>query len=98
MNKKDILKKWTHEDSIELYGIQYWGNDYFSISDEGEVIVKLKNAKGSQDVSIYKINKGLIERGFSLPILLRFKDILDDRLNLLYKCFQDAIKEYEYQG
>jgi arginine decarboxylase len=32
-----IPKKWTVDDSSEVYGVKYWGNNYFSINEAGNV-------------------------------------------------------------
>lgn len=98
VSNSDILKKWTNKDSIELYGIKYWGNNYFSVSEEGEVTVNIQGKSGASNISIYKIINGLIDRGFSLPVLLRFKDLLSDRLIQLYRCFKTAFKDYNYEN
>ena len=33
------MRKWRIEDSAELYNINGWGVDYFSINEKGNVIV-----------------------------------------------------------
>ena len=33
------MKKWTTEDSKELYNITGWGTSYFGINDKGDVYV-----------------------------------------------------------
>jgi arginine decarboxylase len=98
VSNTDILRKWTNKDSVDLYGIRYWGNNYFGVSENGEVTVNIHGKNGSAEISIYEIITGLIDRGFSLPILLRFKDLLSDRLVQLYKCFNNAFKEYGYNN
>jgi arginine decarboxylase len=87
---------WSTEQSADIYGINNWGADYFSVSDSGEVIVHPHgNGVG---VSLRDIVDGLTDRGMDMPVLLRFSDILDSRIKKLHEGFGRAIQEFEYQG
>jgi arginine decarboxylase len=87
---------WSTEQSADIYGINNWGADYFSVSESGEVIVHPHgNGVG---VSLRDIVDGLTDRGMDMPVLLRFSDILDSRIKKLHEGFGQAIKEFEYQG
>ncbi len=87
---------WSVEDSVELYGINNWGADYFSVSRKGEVMVHPHgNGVG---VSLRKIIDGLDDRGLDMPVLLRLSDILDSRIQKLHESFAKAIAEFEYDG
>jgi arginine decarboxylase len=79
-----------------MYGINNWGADYFSVSDAGEVIVH-PHGNGT-GVSLRKIVDGLIDRGLDMPVLLRFSDILDSRIQKLHESFGRAIADFEYRG
>ncbi len=93
------VKNWTATDSTDLYGVADWSNDYFHVSKSGEVTVRLRDSGGeTQDVSLYSIVKGLAERGTDAPVLLRFRDLLQARVDELNKSFIKAIKEAGYQG
>jgi len=87
---------WSPEESSTLYGIETWGEDYFSINADGNVQVGL--GKDSPKLDLYQLIGDLRERGIRPPILLRFSDIVKKRVELLANCFNNAIKEYEYQG
>ncbi|MDF7806914.1 biosynthetic arginine decarboxylase [Pontiellaceae bacterium B12219] len=96
MKTKSQSTAWSAEQSAEIYGINNWGADYFSVSDEGEVIVHPHgNGVG---VSLRKIVDGLTDRGMDMPVLLRFSDILDSRIKLLHEGFGRAISCFNYQG
>ncbi len=87
---------WSVEQSAELYGINNWGADYFSVSRKGEVLVHPHgNGVG---VSLQKIIDGLDDRGLDMPVLLRLSDILDSRIQKLHESFAKAIAEFEYDG
>src|SRR3972149_3163241 len=73
------LKRWSAADSLELYNIEGWGQGYFQINDAGHLIVRpIRRSAATIDLI------GLIEdaqrNGLALPPLIRFSDIIDDRL------------------
>lgn len=91
------MRKWKIEDSVELYNVRGWGGDYFSINEKGNVVVKPKpSAKASIDLK--ELLDQLMLRDVSLPVLLRFPDILDHRIEHINTCFKNAAKEYGYKG
>lgn len=89
--------KWSVGQSTELYGIESWGADYFSISEQGEVQVHPAGPDGPS-VSLFDVAKGIQERGFDLPVLVRLSDILDSRIQRIHDNFAAAITEYGYRG
>jgi len=95
---QDPLQRWTWADAAELYSIQSWSNGYFDVSPDGEVRVLLRKGETGSAISLMAIVAGIRERGMSLPVLLRFGDILDDRVALLNESFAKAIREAGYQG
>ena len=95
---QDPLQRWTWADAAELYSIQSWSNGYFDVSPDGEVRVLLRKGETRSAISLMDIVAGIRERGMSLPVLLRFGDILDDRVALLNESFAKAIREAGYQG
>ena len=92
------MQNWKIEDAEKLYRINDWGNGYFHISDAGEVEVRLKDKSPQSSISLLSIAKGLQERGLKLPVLLRFSNILDDRIQHINESFLTAIKDAGYQG
>jgi len=96
--KTELLQRWTVEQSAELYGIRSWGRGYFDIAPNGEVVVRPSRRPDAVAVSLMSIVAGLRDRGLSLPVLLRFEDILRSRIALLNESFQAAIREAGYRG
>ena len=82
------------EDSAELYNINGWGLKYFSINDKGHVAVTPR--EGSASVDLKELMDELQVRDVTSPVLLRFPDILDNRIEKISKCFQQAADEYGY--
>jgi arginine decarboxylase len=97
-NLLDALDGWDSVKSAELYGVGAWGQGHFKVTDDGHVAVNLKNAKGKVSVDLCDIVRGLHDRGMSLPLLLRFSDLLGDRIRLVNESFQKAIREYAYKN
>lgn len=90
------MRKWRIEDSAELYNIRGWGRNYFTINDKGHVAVVPK--QGYAEVDLRDILDELQVRDISSPVLLRFPDILDNRIEKISTCFKAAAKQYNYEG
>ncbi len=88
------MRKWRIEDSAELYNINGWGLKYFSINEKGHVAVTPR--EGSASVDLKELMDELQVRDVTSPILLRFPDILDNRIDKISKCFKQAADEYGY--
>jgi arginine decarboxylase len=88
---------WTIEDSEELYRISGWGEPYFGINAAGRVTVSPKGARGGS-LDLYELVRSLMQRNLELPLLIRFSDILEDRIERLNACFAKAIARYNYDG
>ena len=90
------MKKWHIEDSAELYNIHGWGVNYFDINDKGHVVVTPK--KDGVQVDLREIMDELALRDITAPVLLRFPDIIDNRIEKMSDCFRKASKEYGFKG
>jgi arginine decarboxylase len=96
--KTDSLERWTVENAIETYGIKTWGNGYFDISPDGNVVARLRGEAGDAAIKLTDVVEGLRERGMMLPVVLRFGGILDSRITMLNDTFQKAIQTLGYKG
>lgn len=90
------MRKWKIEDSAELYNITGWGVSYFSINDKGHVVVTPR--KDDVAVDLKEIMDELAVRDITAPVLLRFPDILDNRIEKIAICFDKAAKEYDFKA
>ena len=90
------MRKWRIEDSAELYNINGWGINYFSINEKGHVVVKPR--KDTVEVDLMDLVEELQLRDVSTPVLLRFPDILDSRIEKMASCFKIAAEEYRYNA
>ena len=90
------MKKWTIEDARELYNINGWGINYFNINEQGNVYVTPR--KDGAQIDLREVVDELALRDITPPVLLRFPDILDNRIEKTVECYRKAAKEYNYQG
>ena len=88
---------WTSADSAALYGLERWGDPYFSVNSCGHVIVQPRGDRGGS-LDLVELVEGLQNRNLHLPLLIRFDDILEDRLERLHGAFERAIAQYGYGG
>lgn len=98
MNLKNAMERWTVEDSADLYQIREWGAGYFSISDGGDVVVTPLRDKNHVSVNLPEIIAGIKARGYDMPMLLRFEDILDSQITRMHESFRSAIARFDYKG
>ncbi|WP_242072593.1 biosynthetic arginine decarboxylase [Microcoleus sp. FACHB-68] len=96
-NRASARKSWTIEQSEELYRIRGWGEPYFSINAAGHVTVSPKGDRGGS-LDLCELVEALQQRNLGLPLLIRFSDILEDRIERLNACFAKAIARYKYPG
>ena len=89
------MKKWTIEDSKELYNINGWGTSYFGINGEGNAYVT--PCKNDTQIDLREVMDELALRDVTSPVLLRFPDILDNRIEKTSSCFKKAAEEYNYK-
>ena len=81
MKSMDVLRRWSIADSVETYAIKNWGGGYFNISDRGNLTVQ-PSGEGKGVIDLKELVDELAQRGISLPLLIRFSDILRSRIEL----------------
>ncbi|WP_230370895.1 biosynthetic arginine decarboxylase [Paludibacterium denitrificans] len=86
---------WSVADSRSLYGIQHWGAGYFDVGDNGCVTVR-PNTRQQKEIDLFDLVYQLSGRGLDLPLLVRFPDILQDRVTRLCRAFDGAIAAQGY--
>ena len=90
------MRRWRIEDSAELYNISGWGLKYFSINEKGHVAVTPR--EDCTPVDLKEVMDELQVRDITSPVLLRFPDILDNRIEKISRCFKQAAEEYNYKA
>ncbi|MEB3196748.1 MAG: biosynthetic arginine decarboxylase [Candidatus Sericytochromatia bacterium] len=86
---------WTVRDSEQLYHILDWGDPYFKLNEAGRVSVD-PSGEGRYALDLYDLVCDIQRRGLNMPLLIRFSDILADRIRRLNEAFRGAIAEYSY--
>ncbi|MQA92453.1 MAG: biosynthetic arginine decarboxylase [Gemmatimonas sp.] len=90
-------RAWTIDDALALYNVEGWGIGYFGINEHGHVTVH-PTRDPNRSLDLYELSQDLAAQGVSLPLLLRFSDILRTRVESLATRFEKAIAEFEYEG
>jgi arginine decarboxylase len=92
-----LTRRWTPADSIDLYNIRGWGNDFFAVGADGHMLVH-PAGKGTTSLDLKELVDEVRARGIGLPLLIRFSEIIQSRVVQLNEAFRRAIGEYGYQG
>ena len=92
------MNNWTIEQARKTYNVQQWGNGYFDLNDQGHLIAIPSSQQAATTVDLYQLADEIKKTGLSLPVLVRFTDILHDRVKTLDHAFQQAMKKNDYQG
>ena len=96
--KTEPTNAWTVKDSKEIYNVEHWGEGFFDLNEQGEVVVYPSRKKHSQPINLHQLTKELLAKQLTLPILIRFPDILKQRVASLYEAFLNAIQSANYLG
>lgn len=90
------MSKWTIDDARTTYRLKNWGEGYFDVNDAGHLAVyPHRDANG---IDLYKVTSEIQESGLGLPIMLRFTDILHDRIDRLVHAFGKAMQSSKYNA
>src|SRR5436305_10995064 len=92
-----IPRRWAVADSAEIYAVRAWGGGYFAINDAGNVSVT-PDGPASAPIDMKELVDEVRRRGINLPLLIRFNDILKNRIVELNEAFRRAMTEYGYKG
>jgi arginine decarboxylase len=90
-------RAWSVHEASELYEVARWGNGYVSVNEAGHVQVH-PTKDPARAIDLKELVDRLQLRGISLPVLIRFTDILKHRLGDIHAAFQTAIAQHQYQG
>jgi arginine decarboxylase len=98
---EDILATamtWNIQHARETYAVEHWGEGYFDINGLGHAVVYPNKNPAQGAVDLVEVAGAIHQEGLSLPVLVRFTDILGDRVRLLREAFDKARQEQDYQG
>jgi arginine decarboxylase len=92
-----ISRRWSPADSLDLYNVRGWGNNYFSVNNAGHMVIH-PGGPGTPTIDLKELVDEVRERGISPPLLIRFSEIIKARVVELNEAFGRAIDEYGYKG
>ncbi len=92
------MSDWSVQRARELYNIRYWGGGYFDIDGGGHLLVRPVGRQRAVEIDLHALVAELGQRGVSLPVLLRFEDILRDRVERLRRAFAIAMEHEGFKG
>ena len=90
--------EWSIEDAKTLYNVDGWGAGFIDVNATGHVVVRPDPNRPERTLDLHELAMDLEEQGVALPVLLRFSDILQTRIEQLSERFESAIREFEYKG
>jgi arginine decarboxylase len=89
---------WSPADAADLYNVARWGEGYFDVNAAGHVIVRPQNGHSDLAIDLHELALRLPREGLDLPVLVRFPNILHERVDALTGAFAQVIRELAYQG
>src|SRR3989475_6405389 len=90
-------ESWNIQQARNLYSIRRWGAKYFDINEAGRVVARPLGDTGAA-VDLTDVIEEAKARGLKFPVLIRFQDILRNRVESINLAFRSAITEFNYQG
>ena len=88
---------WDIPAAISLYNIDRWGAGYFGINEAGNVQI-FPTLDTSTPIDIMDLVAEAKSQGLSFPMVLRFQDLLQHRVQTINKAFGSAIEEFKYNN
>ena len=91
------MTAWSTDLARKTYSIPHWSEGYFDVGDDGRIVVSPRGAQGPS-IALADAVDAARANGAQLPMLVRFPDILGDRLARLQDAFAQAQAEWDYPG
>ncbi len=91
------MTAWSTDHARKTYSIPHWAEGYFDVDDGGRIVVSPRGDRGAT-IPLPDVVDAALERGANLPLLVRFPDILGDRLGKLQAAFAQAQADWDYTG
>ena len=91
------MTDWSLDLARKTYSVPHWSEGYFDVNAAGQVVVRPKGAAGPT-IALPEVVDSAMAMGAKLPMLVRFPDILGDRLAKLQTAFAQARKDWDYAG
>ena len=89
---------WGLETARATYNVAHWSDGYFDINAQGELVAYPDGDQSKNAISLTQLTEQFKQQGLTLPVLVRFTDILKNRVDTLTHAFTLARSSREYQG
>src|SRR5512133_1119138 len=90
------MTAWSLDQARKTYSMAHWSEGYFDIDADGRVVVRPR--ADAPAIALDDVVDAARATGAKLPLLVRFPDILGDRLHRLQGAFARAQSEWDYRG
>ena len=77
---------------MQDFGLGIWGDENFIIQND------TVNVNYGSKPSLLSITQEIREKGYKGPLLLRFPHLIAKQISTLFDTFNNARKEFNYQG
>lgn len=91
-------KNWSVQESSSLYKVDGWGSPYFMVNPHGNMAVRPHGTKAEEIDLMEAIDKVVTTYNISLPLIIRFPGILQNRMETLQMAFDTGIQRHGYEG
>src|SRR3569832_1026598 len=92
------MSGWDIRQARDTYNIAHWGGDYFDINADGHLHVRPRRDGRHPGIDLFRLCVVALVAGLALPLLVRFSDILHDRVDTLCGAFGEAMRVAGYRG
>jgi arginine decarboxylase len=91
------MTDWTIAQARRTYSVPHWSEGYVDVDDAGRVVVRPQGTEGPT-LALPEIIEAARRQGLRIPLLLRFPEILGNRLQRLQGAFARAMADRHYDG
>jgi arginine decarboxylase len=92
------MNDWTTDDAEEIYRIRRWSDGYFGIGSDGKLLALPDVGNGTVPIALQDVVDELRQQNVQFPVVMRFHDILRNRVVQLHTAFDEAIAEMKYEA
>lgn len=91
------MPAWSIDHARRTYSLPYWSEGYFDVDGRGQLVVQPDRTAG-REIALAEVVDQARAQGLKLPLLVRFADILGDRLARMQAAFNQAMTALDYDG
>ena len=95
---EDIMTDWTLDKARATYNLAHWSGGYFDINEQGNLAAWPRRDMSATGIDLHELVKQFADQNLTLPVLVRFTNILHDRVDSLCGAFKTAMRADNYRG